>query len=118
MNTTRGVIFVVSNLAIFAGYVFLAGVVVPRATARLLRTRVGGIGFFFTCGLTHLEQVLHYLYGGRVTFPELAREYHMLVVHVVQAICVWLFVTGLYIEMVRWGPWAAGRADADDDAAL
>lgn len=108
---TRGLLFILCNVTIFAGYVFLAAVVVPRATARLWRTRVGGIGFFFTCGLTHLEQALHYLYGNNEVFSRMAVEWHMMAIHLVQAVCVWMFVTGLYLEMVRWGPWAAGHDD-------
>lgn len=101
-----GVLFLVENLGIFAGYVFLAAVVVPRVTVRLHRTRVGGILFFFTCGLTHLEQALHYLYAGEV-FRDFATSWHMLLIHTVQVVSVWMFVTGLYLELVRWGPWAA-----------
>jgi hypothetical protein len=29
----------------------------------------------------------------------------MLAIHIPQAIFVWMFVSGLYLELVKWGPW-------------
>lgn len=98
--------FVLANLGIVVGYTFLAVAVVPRAAARLRRTKIGGVVFFFTCALTHLELAIHAAFSGGVTLDELL-SWHMAVIHLVQVISVWAFVTGLYIENVRWGPWRA-----------
>lgn len=98
--------FVLSNLAITMGYVFLAAVVIPRITVRLHRTRWGGIGFFLLCGLHHLDNVFHFLLQGTDRIDHIFVEWHMLLIDVPQAVCVWAFVTGLYIELVKWGPWA------------
>lgn len=100
-------LFAISNIGITLGYVFLAAVVVPRATVRLNRTRIGGIGFFLLCGLHHLENVAHVLFEPEEPTDHTMLSLHMLVIDIPQMIFVWLFVTGLYLEMVRWGPWAA-----------
>lgn len=101
----RGVLFVLSNIVITLGYVFLAAFVVPRVTVRLQRTKIGGVGFFLLCGLHHLDNVGHYLFQSNLSVGSVYTEFHMLIIDVPQAVCVWLFVTGLYIELVRWGPW-------------
>lgn len=106
----RGPVFTIANLAITAGYVFLAAVVVPRVTVYLRRTRIGGIGFFLTCGLHHLDNVFHFLFQPTEQIREVYVESHMLYVDVPQAVFVWMFVTGLYLEFVRWGPWGADTA--------
>lgn len=99
------ILFVAANLIIFLGYVFVAAVVVPRVTMRLKRTRWGGVVFFLTCGLTHLDMVYHYVFAESERIGDVYSEWHMLLIHVPQAIAVWAFVTGLYLELVRWGPW-------------
>ncbi len=99
-------LFVASNLAIVVGYVFLAVYVIPRVTVRLKRTKIGGVGFFLLCGLHHLDNVLHVLLQPNANVRHSMLELHMLLIDVPQAVCVWLFVTGLYVELVRWGPWA------------
>jgi len=103
----NGTLFVVSNVAITMGYLFLAAVVIPRVTVKLHRTRWGGIGFFLTCGLHHLDNVFHYLYSPDEQVQHVYVAWHMLLVDVPQAVFVWMFVSGLYIEFVRWGPWGA-----------
>lgn len=110
----RTVLFVVSNIGITLGYVFLAAVVVPRVTVRLRRTRIGGVGFFLLCGLHHLEGVAHVLFETDEGVGKVMLSNHMLLIDVPQAIFVWMFVTGLYLEMVRWGPWSA-NSDIDWD---
>lgn len=106
---------VVSNFAIALGYAFVAIVVVPGVTLRLWYTRVGGIVFFATCGLHHLENAFHVLFEGDQTIRHAMHVGHMLAIDIPQAIAVWMFVTGLYLEAVRWGPWRASRAEEDDD---
>lgn len=112
---TSTVLFVASNLAITLGYVFLATVVVPRVTARLPRTRYGGIAFFLLCGMHHLENVGHVLFQPTEPVAEVMLSLHMLLIDIPQAIAVWCFVTGLYLEMARWGPWRAAGNDHSRD---
>lgn len=99
-------LFAFANLAITAGYLYLALMVMPKVTLTMRMTKIGGIGFFLLCGLTHLEMAGHAMLGPDETFGEMARSLHMLVIHLPQSIAVWMFVTGLYIELVRWGPWS------------
>lgn len=106
MDSPGAIIFVLANLGIFFGYVFLAAFVVPKVTVSLIRTRIGGVVFFLTCGLTHLELVYHVLFVPDLPVRQVLLSPHMIVLHGVQVIAVWAFVTGLYIEFVRWGPWA------------
>jgi len=103
-------LFVVSNLVIVLGYMFLSVFVVPRVTVHLNRTKIGGIIFFATCGLHHLENVFHVLYQPLESNRETMTAIHMLLIDVPQAVAVWLFVSGLYLEVVRWGPWATPQA--------
>jgi hypothetical protein len=105
LNTTSAWLFVLSNIGITAGYIFLALGVLPRVTVHLTRTKVGGVGFFLLCGLHHLDNVFHYLFQGKQHVEHVFTEWHMIAIDVPQFVCVWLFVTGLYIELVRWGPW-------------
>lgn len=102
-------LYVAANIGIFFGYVFLAFGVVPRVTVELHRTRYGGILFFLTCGLTHLDQAYHTYYNPTETYFHISTQPHMLAIHVVQFFAVWAFVTGLYIEFVKWGPWGQAR---------
>lgn len=112
--SASGWIFVVANVTIALGYVFLSAIVVPRITIRLWQTRIGGIGFFMLCGLHHLDNVFHLLLQRNETIGRVYPELHMILIDVPQAICVWLFVLGLYIELVRWGPWGALREDKEN----
>lgn len=89
---------------------FLALVVVPRVTVHLTRTKVGGVIFFATCGLHHLENIFHAVFQPGEPNRETMTALHMLAIDVPQALAVWLFVSGLYLEVVRWGPWATPQA--------
>lgn len=100
----RSTLFVVANLAITLGYLYLSVFVVPRVSMHLLRTRIGGAGFFLLCGLHHLEGVAHVLFELDEPVRHVMLATHMLLIDIPQAICVWMFVTGLYIELVREGP--------------
>ena len=115
METYGSAAFVASNLAITLAYFFLAAVVVPRITIKLNRTRFGGIGFFMLCGLHHLDNVFHLLFAAQSTILDVYVSWHMLLIDVPQAFCVWLFVTGLYTELVRWGPWGVDPGLEDHD---
>lgn len=105
-------LFVIANVAIALGYIMLAAIVIPRTTVRLWQTRLGGIGFFTLCGLHHLDNVLHLLLQPNSTVGQVYVQTHMLVIDIPQAICVYLFATGLYIEFVRWGPWGQQQEEA------
>jgi hypothetical protein len=99
-------LFVLANLGITLGYMFLAIFVIPRISVRLTRTKVGGMLFFITCGLHHLDNVFHVLFQPHEEVRNIMLQLHMLLIDVPQVIAVWLFVSGLYVELVRWGPWA------------
>lgn len=92
-------IFIVANTAIALGYMFVAVFVAPNFGIRLTRTKIGGVLFFVTCGLTHLELALHTLMREPLTIAELT-SWHMLTIHVVQAFSIWFFVTGLWQEFI------------------
>ena len=93
------IVFAVANLGIFFGYCFTALVVVPAMQLRYLQTQVGGVLFFITCGLTHLELAAHSYTKRGLDAAELF-SWHMLTIHVVQVVAVWLFISGLYREYV------------------
>lgn len=103
-------LFVASNIVIVLGYMFLSLFVVPRVTVHLTRTKVGGVVFFATCGLHHLENIFHVLFQPLEANRHTMTQFHMLLIDVPQAVAVWLFVSGLYLEVVRWGPWATPQA--------
>ena len=94
----REAAMVAANVGIFLGYVFVAAVVMPAMPVRLLVTKIGGALFFITCGLTHLELAIHSL---REPPAASLVSWHMLVIHSVQVVAVWLFIAGLYQEFVK-----------------
>lgn len=96
----REAVFGASNLGIFLGYVFIAAVVVPCFPVQLIQTKIGGFVFFATCGLTHLELAIHSFVEGALEREDLL-SWHMLTIHGVQVLAVWLFVWGLYQEFVK-----------------
>lgn len=117
MNQNTAVsLFVASNVVIVLGYMFLALFVVPRVTVHLNRTKIGGVVFFATCGLHHLENIFHVLYQPLEANRDTLTALHMLLIDVPQALAVWLFVSGLYLEVVRWGPWATPQAESEGPA--
>ena len=94
-------VFVIANLAITGGYAYLALAVVPKVAIEMRRTQLGGIGFFLLCGATHLGMAWTALVDEH--YARMATSWHMLAVHVPQAVCVWLFVTGVFIETGNYG---------------
>jgi hypothetical protein len=103
-NASLLFLFVAANLAITAGYFLLAFAVVPQVRIQLLRTKIGGIGFFLTCGLTHANMALQSVINhDHMSMAEMAVQWHMLAIHIPQAVAVWLFVTGIFIEMGDYG---------------
>jgi hypothetical protein len=99
-------VFVLSNLAIAAAYLFVAVFVAPRIRLRARVTKVGGVGFFLLCRLMHA--LLAYY-----AFASVSHTTHsagpegmgllMFLVHVLQAPAVWAFVVGLYVELGKFG---------------
>lgn len=114
MNTARLLMFVISNLGITLGYVLLGIFIVPKITVRLMRTRIGGVVFFLTCGLHHLEGVFHVLFQANEPVRHVMLQWHMLAIDVPQMFAVGLFVSGLYIELVTWGPWRTQEPPQSD----
>lgn len=107
---THETIYVAANLFIVLGYFFLAAFVVPRVTVRLKRTQIGGVGFFALCGLHHLDDIYHVVFQPTEQVAPVMTQLHMLAIDVPQALCVFLFVSGLYLEATKWGPWGAHDA--------
>lgn len=91
-------LFVLANIGIFAGYIFAATAVAPRLLVRLRRTQVGGVLFFLTCGLTHLELAVHSATHVEIGLSEFT-SWHMVGIHLVQVVAVWMFLTGIYREL-------------------
>ena len=104
MKTLLLYLFVLSNIFIVCGYFFVGLRIVPNTGVNMLRTKIGGILFFITCGITHMEMAWHAFTGEGFTIEHMI-SFPMVINHMVQALSVWMFVTGLYIEFVKWGPW-------------
>jgi hypothetical protein len=104
-------LFVMANIVITGGYAFVALKIVPKINITLLRTKIGGVGFFALCGATHLHMAYSSLFETDMSFGHMATSWLSLAIHLPQAIFVWMFVTGLYIEI---GSWALGRATGED----
>lgn len=97
--TTAQSFFVASNFVIFLGYVFIATFVAKRLMVRPV-TLIGAIVFFTTCGLTHLDQVIHTVFYRNERWSTIASSPHMLWIHGVQAIAVWVFAVGFSLDLI------------------
>lgn len=91
-------IFIITNVAIFLGYVFIARFVVPSLNIRFRSTLFGGTAFFLLCATTHMELAAHALFDDPLTVLEFT-SWHMMIIHTLQAIAVWVFTFGLYREV-------------------
>lgn len=115
-------VFILSNVAIVAGYLFVAVFVAPRFRIRSLATRVGGVGFFLLCGMTHASLAYYALqsdsHAGHGMGGASDVDVAMFVIHVLQAPAVWVFVVGLYVELGRFGGLAVDCPDAVRVAAV
>lgn len=105
-------LFVADNLGIFAGYLFIGFLVLPRASEYMARlipfvqlrlrwTTIGGAVFFATCGLTHLEMAAHALLEPHVQVRALDLEWHMIIIHTVQVVSVYTLIAGTVFEFTR-----------------
>lgn len=96
-----------ANLAIFAGYLFLAFFIAPFVRARLAVTKVAGAVFFLTCGFTHIENFLHAVDNSR---PHWEAASHALI-HTVQAVSVGAFAISLWVEFIARDGWWPPKLD-------
>ncbi len=110
--------FVLVNITITLGYLYLAIVVLPAIPVSLKRTKIGGVGFFLLCGLTHTDMALSALLHEHMSIGEMATSWQALAIHVPQAVCVWMFVTGLYLEVRSWNLVPVLRHPPDDSESL
>lgn len=102
----RTTIFVASNWVIVLGYVAIALYIAPFMDTKYWYTKVGGAVFFATCAMTHLEMVTHALTRTSMGFTSGRVEWHMIAIHIVQAVSVFVFIFGLYKEFVSGqGSW-------------
>jgi hypothetical protein len=113
--------FALENVAITAGYAFVAAVVAPLFMrifgVKYWWTKVGGIGFFFLCGLTHAVMALDALFMSDAMPCPMATRWYEHAIHAPQAVCVWLFVIGLYVELTEID-WSARKPETTEPEAL
>ncbi len=91
-------LFILANVAIVAGYAFAAIFVAPRFRHLDMRTKVGGIGFFALCALTHV----HIATTG-TDHGSMSGSWFWVLEHLAQAVAVWVFLLGLYWWRGTWG---------------
>lgn len=88
-------VFVIANVIIFSSYLLIARYVVPNLNLRFISTKYGGAGFFLLCAATHIELTLHAF----TQEPLDLTSWHMIIIHILQAIAVVVFTTSLYKEV-------------------
>lgn len=98
--TERELLFVASNVFIALGYGFIAFRVLPLFPIRL-PSAVGAVAFFLLCASTHVDQVYHTLDDKTETWGEIVNSWHMLLIHVPQALAVWVFAIGFFVDLRR-----------------
>lgn len=76
-------VFVLSNLAIVAGYLAVPFTKLGRRIPMTAGVRVAGMLFFATCAITHLAMAMFW-----------PLRWPLIVDHIVQAAAVWYFVLG------------------------
>lgn len=82
-------VFVISNLAIVAGYIAVPFTLLGRKMPMTRHVRIAGIFFFATCAVTHLSMAFWW----PVTWL-------LIVNHTAQACAVWYFVIG-FSRLIR-----------------
>ena len=119
--TLNGLVFYLENIAIVSGYLFISLIFligrIPlikglyrwepptkpgkyyliRKSLRWFRcnqTRLGGLLFFFLCGMTHVSLAIHAAFAIPMIHHG-ALSWYMHAIHLPQGLSVWLFVTGL-----------------------
>lgn len=96
----RQMLFCFANACIVAGYGFVAIRVVPLLPVRAI-TRYGAMVFFLMCALTHMDQIVHTLGNQSETWGEISGQAHMLFIHLPQALAVWVFAVGFFLDLDR-----------------
>lgn len=91
-------VLVVANSAIVTGYTFIALRVAPLLPVRL-PSLVGAFTFFWLCALTHTDLIVHTLFTPDDTWGHISREDYMLLIHVPQAVAVWVFALGFLSDL-------------------
>lgn len=93
-------ILALANLGLALAYVFVALFIAPNVSVALGRTRVGGLLFFGMGALLHLELTLHTAFDNNGLTPGELVSWPLRLILIFQVIGAWLFVTGLYAELV------------------
>lgn len=88
------------NLAITGAYMFAALFIGPRLKGTSDVTKIAGALFFATCGLHHMEGALHLQATPSMTLLEMFTTTHMVVIDAVQAASIWLFIVGVYLDLI------------------
>lgn len=98
LPTLSAWLFYAGNVVIVAGYLTAAIIITRRRGMRpfagrmRLRTWLAGLGFFLLCGATHAEMALHTWMGERLLRDDGTISWHMVAIHVVQAVAIWCFL--------------------------
>jgi hypothetical protein len=109
MTNWRLGLFVFANIGITLGYLVIGLFLLPRVTEFVRRlvpfikinltwTGLGGLVFFTTCGLTHLEMAIHVYFYGSETNRQSMLAWHSIVIHDVQVVAVWMLILGTIFE--------------------
>lgn len=104
--------FIAANLVIAAGYGFIALRVLPLFPIRL-PSKVGAVAFFLLCASTHVDQLYHTLGDQTEQWGEIVHSWHMQIIHVPQAVAVWVFAIGFFLDLRRLQA-ERGTTDAAD----
>lgn len=91
------IFFIIANLAITAGYLFVAFKIAPNFKVTKWYTKIGGVLFFLLCGMTHLQMAYHAWSGTHHSYT----SWVSLAIHIPQSIAVWMFVYGIYVELIK-----------------
>lgn len=91
-------VFIITNIVIFCSYAIIAYFVVPSLNVTYKITKYSGFAFFLTCALTHLDLAWHAMFGIVLDRAEFI-SWHMLGIHIPQAIAVSVFTYSLYKEV-------------------
>lgn len=116
--TTSGWVFYVSNLFIVAGYLTAATLIVRRkgvASTMSWRTLIGGLSFFVLCGATHVELAFHAFVNEPLIPADGHVEWHMLIIHILQAASIWGFLWAVLHDAAGAPPLPLEGAAAPDE---
>lgn len=109
-------LFSLANLFITLAYLYLAFRIVPKIRVNLRRTKIGGVGFFLLCAATHTDMWVMALLQPHMTILAMATSWHMNLIHIPQAFAIWMFVSGLFIEVGDYAKITSLRRKDDDTA--